>query len=230
MRLMRLCVLYIVTGLWVLTACQVVPADNSMVTLESEMTAFATQAASLRDNALVRRTDAAATVVFAETRAADFNHYNNILLATVRAVVPPTPELQEIVMEEGVGSGTSLDMMDTSDGTMRFAQVGIADYVRPDDRCFEEHRNLFTAGNVNRLYLVAVAVNMEQGTELMVRWLRAGSEVHRSNWVAPSSSTGLCIAIELTSSQVDFAAGNWSAILYVNGSEYDPRPFSILEG
>lgn len=207
--------------------CQALAVEDVPGTMSFELTAYATEAAGIRLNSQTERTQVAATVAVAETQSANYSLYNNVLVATVRADQIPTPSERLAFTDGGV---MAIDMFDLSDGQMRFLQVGTAGYVRPEDRCFETHQTFFRTSSTNRIYMTALALNLQAGTNLRVDWFYEGSRVHTSAWSAPSFTEGMCIAIELSPANAPFLPGNWSATLFVNGNAIDPSAFSIIEG
>jgi hypothetical protein len=209
-----------------LAACQSIAGDNVPATLEYELTAYATQAVSLRQSAQLQRTEIASTVDASLTQVAQYRAYNAELVVTVRAGQVPTPER---LIAAPDGGTIPLEMLNTSDGVMRFMQVGTAGYVDPNTRCFDSHQTFFRVGQFNSVYLTALGVNVQSGTRLQVNWIYNGDLVHQSAWVAPQFFERTCVAIELTSNQVIFAQGDWSATLFVNGEPINPSAFTILE-
>lgn len=220
-----------ITGRWIvvlcaglLAACSSLSGANPEATLEVELTQMATQAAGIREAAQAERTRSVATIIAAETIAADYFHYNNILVGTVRAVQVPTQE--RIAFTDSGAMG--LDMMDTSSGEMQILQIGTAGLIRAEDRCFEVHQNFFNVGNTPRIYLTGVAFNLAAGTRLDVNWLYENQVVYQQGWTAPDFAERECFALELTPANAPFLPGAWSAVLFVNGEQRDPAPFNIL--
>ena len=206
------------------TACQSLAGENIPATLHADMTMMATEAAGIQFSAGQKLTEAAATIPVAETQVAAYSVMNNVLRSTMQAVQTPTPALRAVVADSG--SVMSADMIDTSDGVMRFMQVGITDAL-DNDGCFSRHVNIFRP-DFTQIYLVALGVNVEAGTNLNVNW-RAGQDiVHRNGWTAPGFASTQCIAIPLNASRDAIIAGNWEAFLYVNGQEYESTVFTIF--
>jgi hypothetical protein len=214
----------VVVSMGLLAACSSLSGANPEATLEVELTQMATQAAGIHEAAQAERTRSVATIAAAETKSADFLHYNNILIGTVRAVQVPTAERIAFTDTGAMG----LDMMNTSSGEMQIIQIGTAGAIRAEDRCFEAHQSYFTASTTSRIYLTGVAFNLAAGTRLDVNWLYENQLVFQQGWTAPDFAERLCFALELTPANVPFSPGSWSAVLFVNGEQRDPAPFNIL--
>jgi hypothetical protein len=200
--------------------------EDTQATLVTEITGAAIEADTILRTLSVDGTQVASTAVGLEAGIAVVQRQNGMLLATVRAGEAPTPELIAVVPEGGT---MPLEMLNTADGVMRFMQVGPAGYVDPASRCFDSHQTFFRLGTFDRVYMTALGVNIQQGTQLQVNWQHNGEVVHRNGWTAPAFAERTCIAIELTSSDVAFVPGNWSATLFVNGEPVNPSSFTVLE-
>ncbi|MGB1288657.1 MAG: hypothetical protein ACPG7F_19135 [Aggregatilineales bacterium] len=219
-------IIVLLIAMCLISACQSIAGENVPATLQYDMTTMANESLSIQNGAVANLTEVAATVAVIETQAAAYAQVNNVMRSTLQAVQTPTPALRSVVADSG--SVMSADMIDTSDGVMRFVQVGIADFVNPADNCFERHINIYR-DNTSRIYLVALGVNVQAGTRLDVSW-RAGQEiVQRNGWTAPADATVQCIAIELNTAQSAPVPGNWEAMLFVNGQDYEPAVFTILQ-
>jgi hypothetical protein len=214
----------ITLGVGLLTACSSLSGANAEATLEVELTQMATQSAGIREVAQAERTRTVATIIAAETKSADYLHYNNILVGTVRAVQVPTQERLAFTDSGAMG----LDMMDTSSGEMQVIQIGTAGYVRPEDGCFESHQSYFNLSSTQSIYLTGVAFNLPAGTRFNVNWLYNNKIVFQDSWSAPAFAERQCFALELTSANAPISAGTWSAVLFVNGEQRDPAPFEVL--
>jgi hypothetical protein len=205
----------------VLMACQ--PVDES-VAIEDELVAYGTEVAALRDGLSVDQTQAAATIEFAGTEAADFERYNSELVVTVRAGNPnPTP-VRRVV--ESQGAGLSAEMFNLQGEDMRVLQIGAAAEIDAS-RCFRSHVEFFQPGT-GVIYQTARIINIQPGTTLRVDWAYNGSIVHQRTWTAPEYRETQCVALEMRSENVTLSPGNWTATLYVNGEARDPTPFTIL--
>ena len=214
----------VVSFIFVLSACGPLVAVDAPVTMQAEMITNATEAADLRAQGDRVSVEALATAEAAQTQAASYLAYNTFLLATVQAGDGVAVRRQAVT-----GSGVmAREMFDLSDGQMRFLQIGAASDIDPNSRCFQSHRNLFTQGQVNTIYLSGLALNLQAGTRIRVDWLMDGQNVHQTTWVAPTFSEYQCFALPLTSGDAPLNAGNWTAAVSINGEPFDPVPFSIL--
>src|SRR5690349_2349762 len=149
--------------LMLLAACQSLKGDDVPATMRVELDAYATEAAQIQSGAVLERTQAAATIQFAGTQAADYFHYNNILIATVRAVIPATPSERLAVQIDSAGAGNPNQVNQTG-GMTSLSAVGIASAINPDNGCSEANYTQFVASAVDTLYLTAQAGNMQAGT------------------------------------------------------------------
>lgn len=207
--------------------CQAIRGDDTAATLQSDLLVYETEVAQLRQDSQDYRTSSQATIEAAQTQSAAYLNYNRMVLATVQAGEIATPAQRAVV--QGGGADAS-DLYDTSDGQMRFVQVGVSGYVRPDDGCFERHQNFFNIPNTPRIFLVGLALNMQAGTTLRAEWMFQNTIVHQSQWSAPNSGTRDCIAIEITPANAAFAVGDWSVALFADGRSVATVPFTMTDG
>lgn len=215
----------LIAAMMVLSGCQGVLADDGSDLMQVELNTFNADSTALHESMQAVQTEVAATVQVVETQLALSYDYNRVLVATARAGEDATPVISLEVNETGP---MPISMFDLSDGRMRFVQIGAAGQITPEDRCFVTHQEFFDPTEINVIYLTALGLNVQQGTNVRVDWVYDGSLVHQSQWVAPASVDGQCIAIELRPSNAPFTAGNWTATLFVNGLPLDPAPFTIL--
>jgi hypothetical protein len=205
-----------------LAACQ----SDEAVMLDATMQAYGTEAANLRDDTQINRTEVVATVQAAGTQSADFERYNQVLRSTIAVVIPSSDE--ERLLMNNAGGPLPIEMYDLSNGEMRFVQVGTASDIDVNG-CFLAKRQFFPA-SIGTIYMTAVALNLRAGTIVRVDWQYGGTVVYSNGWTAPQSVDGQCVAIALTSSNAEFLEGNWTATLYVNGEAIDPYSFTIVAG
>lgn len=210
------------------TACQSLTADDQDIALQAELEAYGTEAAFLRNQIQSDRTAVVSTVAIISTQAEDFTRYNSVLVATVRAGIPPTATPPPFNAE--AQGPMPLAMFDLSSGEMRFVQVGTAGRITENDRCFVAHQTLFDATTTPVIYMTTLALNLRAGTIVRVDWQFGGQVVYSNSWTAPQSRDGQCIALELLPSNAPFTPGNWTATLVVNDEALDAGPFSITGG
>jgi hypothetical protein len=228
----------------VLAACQSLAGEDVPATLAVEMTAYATQVAVLREEAQMQRTAVLATISFAETQAAAYLNYNNILVATVRAGQIATPE-QRIVAAINQSSMPDAMMMAEGQGTgeiapenlgaavrvgeMQFTAPILTAAVRPEDRCANGIETTFSASTTPVVYLVTVAANLTAGTRIEVDWRYENQRVFLGFWEPSEPASQLCIAMELGAERVNFRPGNWTATLLVDGVSSGAVAFTMVE-
>jgi hypothetical protein len=205
-----------------LAACQSLGTENVPATMQNDLTAYAVQATEIRVTGEVRATEASATIVAAQTQAAYFDAYNQVLVATVRAGETPVPA--QVLVTDGELEG-SLGVAPN----MEFLQLAMSDRINDADRCALNDVALFDVTQTPKLYLTGVVTNMPAGTRLQVLWEQGGQQVHSTNWTATDSSTNTCIAMELTPDQVNFVSGDWEAILIADERVIKNVPFVMIE-
>lgn len=207
-----------------LGACQSLGNDD-MAQITLELTAYATQSTQLQQAIAQDATQVVLTVDAASQQFAQLSGLNGVLVATVRAGENPTPVERIAAIQ---GGAMSLEMLNTSDGQMRFMQVGVAGFINPSDGCFESHQQYYTLGNANVVYMTALAVNLKAGTRFAVDWFYAGQRVFQSAWTAPSDEVRRCIAVPMRITDTAFLAGDWTATLYIDGQSYSSSSFQML--
>jgi hypothetical protein len=205
-----------------LAACQSLGTENVPATLQSDLTAYAVEATEIRVTGQARATEAVATIMAAQTQAAYFGAYNQVLVATVRAGETEVPA--QILVTGGELEG-SLGMAPN----MEFLQLAISDRINSADRCALNDVALFDPASTPNLYLTGVVTNMPTGTRIQVLWQQDGQQVHSTNWTATQPSANECIAMELTQDQVPFVPGDWGAVLIVDERVIDTVPFVMRE-
>lgn len=208
-----------------LSACQSLSKNEQVIALETELQAYSTEAIDIRNAMQSNRTEVAATIAVASTQAAEFEHYNDILKATVFVAHPPI-EPTRVVVQDTEGP-LPLEMYDRSSGEMMFVEVGTAAQI-DSNNCFVRHEAFFGM-DISTIYMTAMALNLQGGTVVRVDWQYGGDIVLSNSWVAPQAADGQCVALALRASDGEFAAGNWTATMYVNGEALDPISFSIID-
>lgn len=211
--LLSLCIL--------LTACQSLGAENVPATMQTDLTAYAVQATEIRISGQERATQASATIAAAQTQAAYYSVYNQVLVATVRAA--ETEEPQQVLMTRNDEGNFGVIQ------EMEFLQIVIADRINNTDRCALNEMSLFDVAQTTRLYLTLVVTNITPGTLLEVVWSYGNQQVHRTSWTAEQLSANQCVAMELTPDQVAFGPGEWEATLLANDRVIESVPFAMIE-
>jgi hypothetical protein len=217
--------------LFALSACQGVTADETNLQLQSELDAYGTEGAVLRQEIQLNQTEIVATVAASGTDAAAYASYNRILAPTVGVVQPGTPTripAEEVIQALGVEAQGPMpvEMFDISDGQTRFVQLGTAGQI-DNENCFISHQSFFQSSS-NVIYMTGLGLNVFAGTSLRVEWRFGGELVHTSTWSAPQSVDGQCVALAMRPSNAALTPGNWTATMFVNGEPIDPAPFTIV--
>lgn len=208
-----------------LSACGTVDTGED-VNFEANISAYSTEAAQIRNDMTINRTELAATVVSAGTQASDFERYNQSLRQTAIVVVPPTNEAR-IVANQADGP-LPIEVYDLSDGQMRFVQIGPAGQVDAN-ACFVSKQQFFSS-DISSIYMTAVALNLRAGTTVRADWQFGGELVFSNSWVAPQTEPYRCISLAMSPSDTEFMTGNWSVTLSINGEPTEPRAFTITGG
>lgn len=211
-----------------ITGCQAFAREDVSATMQAELDANRTEVAMIRTSADDDRVGALATAQAAGTLSAEYTSFNNALYATVQASNGAVASEPRLILPND-GGAMPIEMFDLSDGQMRFAQIGLTVFVRPTDRCFEEQsvNNIFWVGHFERIYLVAVGLNLQAGTNIRVNWFYEGQRVHESGLVVPAFSAYQCVALEINPGNAPLDLGNWSAAMFINGESETTRNFII---
>lgn len=212
--------------LMVATACSALTVEDAPATMRVDLAMNVTEMAVARTAIAQSQGAANATAEAAMTTAAELNTFNIALYATLNAsTINGIPE-RRILQNDG--GAMPPEMFDLSSGTMRFEQVGFTAHIRSTDRCFDEQNNgTYWVGYFDSIYLVAVALNMEAGTQVVVNWLREGEFIQESVYVAPVFADYQCLALEFSNNAGQLVPGHWSASILVNGEPLMTRAFTI---
>ncbi|MCU0510982.1 MAG: hypothetical protein MUE40_00255 [Anaerolineae bacterium] len=218
---------WLVLLLALLTACDTLRPDDVPATRRVELTAYATEAAQIQAALVLRRTEAVATIAAAGTLAADYYRYNQVLVATVQAVVPPTP-VERVSVQIDSSGGANASQVNQIGGMTSLSQVGIASTIRQDNGCFESQATFFNVNEVGGLYLTARADNLQAGTRLEAVWEYEGQETFRSARIIQASQMDSCVALPVTTADMAFLPGLWAVTLNVNGQAAARIPFEMI--
>jgi len=214
--------LHLIALILALAACQ--SSSTEQEDMRQALTAYPTESAALLQAMQAQRTQAAATIAASDAESQRYRDYTSIILATVRANQVPTPSERLAIVE---GGAMSLEMLNVTDGQMRFMQIGVAGYVNPSDDCFETHQQYYTQANTSVIYMTALAINLKAGTTFTVNWQYNRQRVFQSSWTAPRDEVRRCIAIPMRSSDTSLQVGSWTADLFVNGQKEASSSFEI---
>jgi hypothetical protein len=217
-------VYWLIVTLLGLVGCQTLSGDDIPATIEAERVAFATEVVQLDRNIGQMRAGAVVTIQAYETAAAQIDNVNTVLVATVRAGQPPEPtRIVGVFDETSTMSEMAMDdsgstNLANSTGNMSFTQLAMASGVRNSDGCATGAQNQFST-NIDRVYLTAAVLNLQQGTHFVVEWRASDVLVDRSEWVADRSASSLCI---WAYTDGPLSVGDWTATLYANGQMIEP--------
>jgi len=202
--------------LLILSACQAFTRPDIPATLRAENAGFVLEATQIAITVQAEATNIQVTAVAAEATIARISNVNQQLMATARAVIPPTPQI--------AGAGVVGSADPTSVG---FVEVGTATSVRDSDGCAEGLQSQF-APDVGRIYVTARALNIRAGTLMGVEWRYQGQIVHSENFVVPIDDDNYCIWFNIDPATAPFSPGTWAVRLYENELPIDPEVAFII--
>jgi hypothetical protein len=220
MRLVRW--VFLLSACVLLAACQAFKTENIPATMQNDLTAYAVTATNISISGQAHSTEAAATIVAAQTQAAYYTVYNQVLVATVRADETAVPAQALVTNGEIEGSFGDVQKME-------FLQLVMTNGIRSADRCALNDMALFDVAETEKIYLTVVVTNLLPGTLLEVIWKRDGEQIHRTSWTAEQLSSNECVAMELSPDQVAFVPGEWEAVLMANNQVIETVPFAMIE-
>ncbi len=196
-----------------LTGCRAFTTTNVPATLQAEGTAFQSEATALVETAVVRQVEVFVTAQAASTDLADLDSINRQLIATARAIIPPTPG-----REVGVAPGA---VVTPGTGLSAFVNTVVSGSIRESDGCPDDIRTQFPA-SVARIYASTTAIAVSAGTTLRASWSYAGQMVTEDSYTVPADQTNFCIWFFLDPSVVPFTPGEWSVTLSANDTPIQP--------
>jgi hypothetical protein len=201
-----------------LSACQAFTRPDIPATLRAENANYVLEATSIFETAQAENSRVEVTAVAAVATIASISNINQQLMATARAVIPPTPLI--------AGAGLTQSTMSTSigvDGT-QFVEVGTTSTVNDSDGCAIGLQSEFSLG-AGFIYVTARALNIRAGTLMGVEWWYEGAIAHKENFVVPVDDDNYCIWFNLE----PFSPGSWRVRLYQNETQIEPEvPFIVL--
>lgn len=231
------------------SACSALTPDNPAATLQAQREGFIAEATSIAQAAQAQGTQVVGTAVAAQTYVALMEGRNQLLLATMQVVFPPT---QALVVNNGtstpgqmaspapdgsiaqVTTGPTQVIQGTPDAPAsldgaQFAQVGTASNVRNSDGCAESLVNSFPA-DVQRIYITARALNIQQGTDMRVEWYYQGQLTYTESFTVPRDDDDFCLWFFLAPTDVTLSPGNWSVQLFANNTAVAASPVNFTVG
>lgn len=227
-------VIYVVLIMF-LASCQSFGSEDVSITLESQMTAFATESAMIQQTSQIEQTDAVETLQASGTTVANAANVNVVLAATVKVNIVPTPVRQEVIVNpDDMGDSLDSEMMEEEDnfevsGETEIRNVGTARSVRASDGCSNGNVTQFT-DNDERIYLTAQVSNLTSGINFSVDWVFEERLIYRTAWTSDYSASSECIWFFMTPEDAPFLPGLYTATLFINGSTASSQQFSINTG
>lgn len=155
--------------------------------------------------------------------------------SNVQPIIPVQPT---IIGQGGAQGNTALDTTPdtipatevTPDlNTPNLVNLTVTDTVGADD-CAVGNVTAFTPA-ASGVYIVAQANNLTPNNRLVARWLREDVEQIFYEWSPGFNIASGCIWFNMPTSDVDFAAGNWSVQLELDGQPVGASlPFTVSDG
>ncbi len=206
--------------MFLLSACQVLNAPDVPATLRIQNAAYVAEATVISESLATRQVEVEATALAASTTVAETGGVNRVLMATVRALIPPTPPRQF--------GGVSVTTEGSAEGA-QFLSTGVTSRKRDSDGCADGFETQFNS-TTPTIYVITQAASVEAGTLMQVDWSYEGQMVSQSSWAVPQAESNFCIWFYIDPATVPFSAGSWSVQLSANGSPVSaPISFSIVE-
>lgn len=225
---------FLIVSLLLLSGCGALTAPNVPATLRTESTAYVAEATAIAEALATREVQVALTALAAQTSVAQSSSINRALMATARAVIPPTPPRQVGVAPQGAGvmqESGQVASSAASDPSLvgQFINTGVTTAKRDSDGCAESFQTQFTADTF-QIYVITRAVSLRAGTVMGAEWSYNGQVVARNSWTAPRDETNFCIWFFINADTVQFSPGGWTVRLTADGRGIDPPvSFTILD-
>jgi hypothetical protein len=225
------------------------------LTLVSENVALNTQMSEVRASATAAADQLQITLEYVQTAITEVARKNQILSATlvaaglnpddIAALSPQPVTLFPTPLPNALAS-TPLDLqateepgaapltpaanppLDASPAAPALINGVMAEGVGSND-CALAAVSAFRA-SIERIYVVATAVNIAPGTTLTSRWYREGAQIVRHDFTPDFAIQQACIWFYIDQGDTAFTPGNYSVQLEINGSVSGPSlPFTIVE-
>jgi hypothetical protein len=215
----------------VLAGCEAISAPNTAATLQAQNDANIAEATALRATADARVTEVVTTAQAAETAVSYANAINRELLATVRAIVPPTQQIIQSAPDLPNPMTTGEVMAESAvGGEQRFVTSGTSLAVRDEDGCVTAPQTSFSASGTERIYATVRAYNFVPGTLVRVEWTLDGQVVWTESSRINGGGVEFCLWFFLQPAYVPFTPGNWSVNLFADGyAPGAPMNFTMTE-
>lgn len=204
--------------LWVVvvlasSGCRALEGQYTLATVQAQNTAFVAEATMIFETAEAEGTSVFATSQAADTAIAESSNVNLQLMATARAIIPPTqPRVgsSDLGIDEAIMSGET-----------QFVDIALAGSIRDSDGCASNLRSQFTMQDT-RIYITARALNIRARTQMRVEWRKEGVIAWYDNFIVQDDAEELCIWFDIATSFVNFSPGSWSVVMYAGLTEIPP--------
>jgi cellobiose-specific phosphotransferase system component IIB len=211
--------LWIILSLPLCAGCEAFGRPNVPATFQAESRAYVAEATAIAQTAQVNEQSVNITAQAAETKIAEIQAVNLVLLATVRAGDPA----------QGVTVDTIATPIDLDPNRRWFVKTGVSRRVSEADGCVVDPQINFSL-DTQQIYATVRAFNIQSGTMMSVQWYYEGNEVWQDSWTVPQNSADLCIWFDIQPSYVEFKPGNWSVRLFADGFQLeDAMAFALTE-
>jgi hypothetical protein len=212
-------------------------APDAQATLHAQSTTLAQELTRLPADLAGLSTQVAATAVYAETYVARLDGVSRQMIATLRAAMPPTPQVVQgrdgAQLPGGAGSLDDMAAMGAAGtpfpGIVTFSAVQTARAVNEADGCVLTPAAEFGLSD-GVIYATARATNMLAGTEMSVEWSFGGQVVYSFNFVVDVDDADYCLWFSITPDDVPFTPGDWAVSILANGAAVAPPvSFTIVD-
>jgi hypothetical protein len=197
--------------LLLLSGCQVFNRPNMPATLQAQNAGYISEATVIAQQLSDKRAGVQATAQAAQATIDYTSNINQQLLATVHAVIPPTPQMEVAAVSTNAMASPT-----------QFVDVGVAPGVRQSDGCATRLQTSFPA-DVPEIYVTARAVSVPANTQMTVEWKFSGHVLHQESWTVPNNESNFCLWFNLTAAMTPLSQGQWSVQLFVNGEAINPE-------
>lgn len=239
------------------SACSAITPEDPAATLRAQREGYVSEATSIAQALDAQGTQVAATAAAAENYVVQVEARNQMLLATLRAAMPPTQQIvgqgdpnaetnrpdwsaspapagQGINATPAAGgdpaSGTGTGAAGSTVSGITFTSIDTALTVRSADDCAETVTRAFAA-DVQRVYVTARALNMTAGTQMSVQWTYEGEPDFSESFTVGVNDDDFCLWFFIEPTGDVLSAGNWSVQLSANGQPIEPAvSFTIGSG
>ncbi len=222
-------------------------SQNPEVAATEQNISLAAEGTALRDALNRQSVDTAATAAAAETYILERESINAQLLATLRAVIPPT---QQVV--QGAGAGTpslntqpelpglagagtpvppsgDVETVGSASGT-QYTAIATAGGVNNGDGCAVGVRNTFSTSDAE-IYLTMRAFNVRAGTIMSAVWSLDGTVMYDDfSFSVAADDDDFCVWFSIDPATVAFTPGTWTAQFFANGTPIEPAAQFTITG